>query len=154
MIQRIQTLYLLVVTAFMTCALLLPIAEFTAADGTIFTLSAFSLSSDAESMTTLWMAILMVLSTALPFITIFLFKRRQLQVRMCAAEIVLLLGCIAFILIYYFLSGSNALESVDIVHKQFSWAAIMPVASIILSFLAARAIFKDEVLVRSLDRIR
>jgi hypothetical protein len=32
--------------------------------------------------------------------------------------------------------------------------AIMPILSLILVVLAARAIFKDEVLVRSLDRIR
>ncbi|MBO5820393.1 MAG: DUF4293 family protein, partial [Alistipes sp.] len=41
-----------------------------------------------------------------------------------------------------------------ILGKSFGWAAIMPVIALIPTFLAGRAIFKDEVLVRSLDRIR
>lgn len=154
MIQRIQTLYLVLVIAFMTCSLLLPMATFTATNGSVYTLTAFSLSGEGQTVITWWIAIIMVLATVLPLVTIFLFKRRQLQVRLCAAEIVLLLGCIAFILMNYFLAEANALEAVGVAHKQFEWASVMPVASLILTFLAARAIFKDEVLVRSLDRIR
>jgi hypothetical protein len=41
-----------------------------------------------------------------------------------------------------------------ILGKSFGWAAIMLVIALIPTFLAGRAIFKDEVLVRSLDRIR
>ena len=45
MIQRIQTLYLLVAAALMAVALFVPIATFTTASGEIFTLEAYSLSS-------------------------------------------------------------------------------------------------------------
>ncbi len=64
------------------------------------------------------------------------------------------MGATAFVAIYFWLSSANALEDIGVAHRQFSWAAIMPVVSIIITVLAARAIFKDEALVRSLDRIR
>ena len=154
MIQRIQSLYLLFAAALMGLALILPVASFTLSSGDVYTLSAFSLSSSAESQSTIWMGILMAAAAALPLITLFLFKLRMLQVRLCAVEIVLLLGCIAFEAIYYYLSGANALGNADIEHRQFGWAAIMPIVALVLSAMAARATFKDEVMVRSFDRIR
>ena len=154
MIQRIQSLYLLIATALMGLALILPVATFTSSTDVVYTLSAFSLSTDAESLSTIWMGILMAAATVLPLVTLFMFKRRMLQVRLCAVEIVLLLGCIAFEAIYYYLAGANALENVEIEHRQFSWAAIMPIIALVLSAMAARATFKDEVMVRSFDRIR
>ena len=152
MIQRIQSLYLLAVVVLMTFTLFAPIAVFTVGD-IDFTLTAFSLSGGGESQTTLWMGIMLVLSTLLPFVTIFLFKRRTLQIRLCAVEIILLLGSLVFIGRYYWLT-TRIFEGFSLEHRQFGWAAPMPIISLVLSYLASRAIFKDEVLVRSLDRIR
>ncbi|MBR3826310.1 MAG: DUF4293 domain-containing protein [Alistipes sp.] len=154
MIQRIQTLYLVVITSLMAITLFAPIATFTVATGDVYTLSAFELSNGQQSQSTIWMGILLVLATVLPLVTIFLFKNRQLQLRLCGAEVVLLIGAIVFVGIYYWLSGANALENVGVEHRSFGWAAIMPLLSLVMAFLAARSIFKDEVLVRSLDRIR
>ena len=137
MIQRIQTLYLLAVVALMSVTLFAPIATFTVGE-TTFTLSAFSLAGGNQSQSTLWMGILLVVST----------------VRLCGAEVVLLLGALVFIGIYYWLSVDKAFDGIEIMHKQFGWAAPMPLVSIVLTYLAGRAIFKDEILVRSLDRIR
>ena len=152
MIQRIQSLYLLLAAALMGVALVAPVASFTVSTGDVFTLSAFSLSSAAESQSTLWMGILMVAAALLPLVTLFLFKRRMLQVRLCAVEIVLLLGCLVFEGIYFYLAGANALESVE--HRHLGWAAIMPLVALVFTAMAARATFKDEVMVRSFDRIR
>lgn len=154
MIQRIQTLYLLIAALLMGVVFLTPVASFTVSSGEVFTLSAFSLSSDAESQSAVWMGVLMVAAAVLPLVTIFLFKRRVLQIRLCAVEIVLLLGCIAFEAIYFWLSGANALEGLGVEHRHFGWAAIMPVVALVFVALAARATFKDEVAVRSFDRIR
>lgn len=154
MIQRIQTLYLLIATILMSVTLFAPVASFTVESGDIYTLSSFSLSSANASQSTIWMGIMMVIATVLPFVTIFLFKRRMLQVRLCAVEIVLLLGCIAFEAIYFWLSGANALEDLVVEHRHFGWAAIMPVVSLVFVALAARATFNDEITVRSFDRIR
>ena len=101
MIQRIQSLYLLLVVALMSVTFFTPIAMFTVASGEVFTLSAFTLSSALQSQSTLWLGILLSLATAIPLVTLFLFKNRMLQVRLCAVEIVLLLGCLVFMAIYF-----------------------------------------------------
>lgn len=152
MIQRIQSLYLLLATIFMSLTLFMPIATFVF-DGQTYELTAFALSCGEQSESTLWMGIMLVLSTLLPFVTIFLFKRRTLQIRLCAVEIILLLGSLVFIGLYYWLT-TRIFEGFSLEHRQFGWAAPMPIISLVLSYLASRAIFKDEVLVRSLDRIR
>ena len=152
MIQRIQSLYLLVAAALMSLTLLMPVATFVV-DGQTFKLSAFALSCGEVSQGTLWMGVMLVLATLLPLVIIFLFKRRTLQVRLCAVEIVLLLGSLVMIGLYYWLT-SRLFNGLEVEHRQFGWGAPMPLVAVVLTALASRAIFKDEVLVRSLDRIR
>ena len=152
MIQRIQTLYLLLASAFMSLTLFMPIATFVV-DGQTYELTAFSLTCGEMSQSTIWLGIILAIATALPLITIFLFKKRTLQIRLCAVEVVLLIGSLVLVALYYWLT-SRLFEGLVIDHRQFGWAAPMPIVAIVLSYLASRAIFKDEVLVRSLDRIR
>ncbi len=153
MIQRIQTLYLLVATALMAVTLFTPVARFF--DGTQeYTLTAFALKDavGVVAQPALYMGILLSLAAALPFIVIFLFKNRQLQIRLCAAEIVLLIGSLVMMGIYLYLShrlfdAANGIISIKI-------GVVMPILAIVFVALAIRSIFRDEVLVRSLDRIR
>ena len=152
MIQRIQTLYLLLAAAFMSLTLFMPIATFVVDDQT-YELTAFSLTCGDMSQSTIWLGTILAIATALPLITIFLFKKRTLQIRLCAVEVVLLIGSLVLVALYYWLT-SRLFEGLVIEHRQFGWAAPMPIVAIVLSYLASRAIFKDEVLVRSLDRIR
>lgn len=154
MIQRIQTLYLLAAAALLAVTIFTPIAVF-AANGTELTLSAFSFADAANDsvQSTLWLGIVLVLSALLPLLIIFLFKRRQLQIRLCGVELVLLLGDVAFIVIYYMLS-SRAVEGFEFAASSLRLGAVMPLVAIVLVTMAMRAIFRDELLVRSLDRIR
>lgn len=152
MIQRIQSLYLLLAAAFMSLTLFMPIATFVV-DGQTYELTAFSLTCGEISQSTIWLGIILAIATALPLITIFLFKKRTLQIRLCAVEVVLLIGSLVLVALYYWLT-SRLFEGLVIEHRQFGWAAPMPIVALVLSYLASRAIFKDEVLVRSLDRIR
>jgi hypothetical protein len=98
------------------------------------------------------MGILLVLTAILPLVTMFLYKRRMLQIRLCAVNIVLLIGVVVFVAIYYYLN--SILDGAEFTARSFSITAIFPLLSLILTYLAARAIFRDEMLVRSLDRIR
>lgn len=152
MIQRIQSLYLLLAAAFMSLTLFMPIATFVV-DSQTYELTAFSLRCGEISQSTIWLGVILVIATALPLITIFLFKKRTLQIRLCAVEVVLLIGSLVLVALYYWLT-SRLFEGLVIDHRQFGWAAPMPIVALVLSYLASRAIFKDEVLVRSLDRIR
>ena len=105
MIQRIQTLYLLVVAALMAVTLFVPLAWF-AADGAEYRLYAFSLQTleGGAVQGTVYMGLLLLASCLLPLVTIFLFRRRMLQIRLCVVEMVLLLGATAMEAIYYYLS--------------------------------------------------
>ena len=105
MIQRIQTLYLLLAAGLVACAAFLPLASF-ASGGEEFRLYAFGLrTADGETVqSTLYMGILLALALVLPLTTIFLFKRRMLQFRLGVVEMILLLGAQIVMGIYYFLS--------------------------------------------------
>ena len=152
MIQRIQTLYLLLATALMACTLFMPIAHVSTAQGELV-LQAFK--PFGSEMAFGWLfAALFILATLLPLVTIFLFKYRKRQVGLCAAEGVLQLGAVVVILLFYWLIIPDILQDFTILSKSLGWAFIMPVAALVPTFLAGRAIFRDEVLVRSLDRIR
>ena len=104
MIQRIQSLYLLAVAALMAAAIFTPLAYF-AAGVEEYKLYAFSLQGAQDSYSTIYMGIIVTLATIIPLVNIFLFKNRLLQIRLCAVELMLLVGSVIFMAIYYFLSN-------------------------------------------------
>lgn len=154
MIQRIQTLYLLVAGILMGLTLCLPLAWFGSDAGT-FELRAFALESldGAVRQSTWYMGVLQAAACVLPLITIFLYRRRLLQIRLCAVAMVLMLGVVAMEAIYYFLCARLFAEFAF--HTQgFRPAIALPIVGLFFMYLAARAIFRDELMVRAADRIR
>ena len=107
MIQRIQTLYLLIIAALMAVTLFSGLAWF-AGDAGEFGLYAFGLKTAEGELvqSTVYMGVLLALACALPLVTVFLFRRRLLQIRLCVVEMVLLLGSLVMEGVYYFLSWS------------------------------------------------
>lgn len=93
MIQRIQTLYLLLVVVLTGLALWLPLVDFTVGADTC-TLTAFGLKDVAgiTLLPTVYLGVVLVAACLVPLVTIFLFKRRLVQIRLCAVELVLLIG--------------------------------------------------------------
>lgn len=154
MIQRIQTLYLLVVTALMSVTLFSRLAWFAGA-GEEFGLWAFALkSADGEVLhPTVYLGILLVLAGLLPLVTIFLYRRRMLQIRLCVVEMVLLLGCAIMEGVYYYL-GCRVVADLAMSAHGLRAVIALPVVSLLFAWLAVRAIFRDELLVRGADRIR
>ncbi|HEA30513.1 MAG TPA: DUF4293 family protein [Leeuwenhoekiella sp.] len=136
MIQRIQTIYLLL-AAIISAGLIFIVPLYGNTQGeTIWV-------SDKILYLTLFLA-----SAALSFITIFLFKKRQLQFVLGRLNIILnfiLLG----VLIYQsqILSGGAAAPEKGI-------GMLIPVISIVFIALANKAIKRDEDLVKSVDRLR
>jgi hypothetical protein len=83
------------------------------------------------------------------FITIFLYKNRRRQIRICYA--LLLIQVLIYAL--YFIFERNYLPLSDFFqHIRFTF--VFPLITIVLLFLAIRGIKKDEKLIRSLDRLR
>lgn len=152
MIQRIQTLYLLAVAALMAAAVFTPLAYF-AAGVEEYKLFAFALKSATAEYSTIYMGVIVALAAFVPLVNIFLYKNRLLQIRLCAVELVLLVGSAVFMALYYFLSN-RMFSQLEFSAHGMHIAIIFPIIAIILDYLALRAIFKDEMLVKSLDRIR
>lgn len=144
MIQRIQTVYLFLSALFTALLLFLPLAVgVTVSGGPVRSTlwgwtdpaSADSLSSGAVH----WIAGgLSVLVLALALITIFGFRNRPLQKKLCIVQVVLLLvvcGLLGWCL------GSFA---APLSAWSLSAASVFPVVSLILTLLAMRGISKDE----------
>ena len=141
MIQRIQTLHLLIVTALMAVTLFAPLAWF-AGDAGEFRLYAFSLQTSAGEavQSTVYMGVVLALACVLPF-------------RLCVVEIVLLIGSAVMEAAYYFLSW-RVFSELSFHTQGFRPAIALPLVCLLFAYLAARAVFRDELMVRAADRIR
>ena len=161
MIQRIQTLYLLLVVILGTLLCIFSPVEFLLPGAT-----------DYVSLHALDKWPLAVMSIAIPLlalVTIGLYKRRLLQVRLNIMNVVLCLGYYALLALYvaYIVKGYEPLDAVNCqlstVNCQLStlncewyltmWSAI-PLVNVVLTMMATRRILKDEALVRAADRLR
>ncbi len=135
MIQRIQTIYLFIVTVLGILLCCFPVADagdFTIKWGATITFSGLSLLMPIVSLA-----------------TIFLYKKRILQMRLCSFDIILNVLTLLLTALDVYLAHNTG--NADI--KLYWPVVIMPI-NVILLYLAIRAIGKDEALVRSLDRLR
>lgn len=152
MIQRIQSIYLLVVTGLLITAMCLPMGQFIASDGvsaSVFKPLGVTLA-DGGFQSTWGLFGILLLSTVVAFCTIFLFRNRMLQIRMTVFNSLLLIGYyVAFLVFVFMLKGD-----LNAVTFQLGWALCLPAVSIILNYLSFRAIYRDEVMVKAADRLR
>ena len=162
MIQRIQTVYLLLVVALGVTLCFVPVLQFdtpeNASTQRMWELSATGLEDimpveGAEPVQLQGLAGLLVISILIPLLAlvdIFLFKKRILQARINIFTILLCLGYYGVLGIYIWLA-TTMIEGVQ--WHILPWASI-PLICFILTSMATRAILKDEALVRAADRIR
>ena len=124
-------------------------------DGGEFGLYAFALKDAGGEVLhrAVYLGIVLSAAALLPLVTVFLYRRRLLQIRLCVAEMVLLVGSAVMEGIYYYL-GSRVVSELSFSTHGVGISIVLPVVSLLFAWLASRAIFRDEVLVRSVDRIR
>lgn len=173
MIQRIQTLFLLVIFGLMLSMFFTNLADIRyeagdntriEADGTIVTtksmmdehvsVSMISLKL-GENSRILWASlIVLILATGLPLFNIFTFHNRKFQLKMCFVEGVLLLGLIGFETVYL-KNFIEVGETPDIKSTlEYGISAVFPLIALILTFMAGKRIIKDEAMVTACDRLR
>ena len=147
MIQRIQTVYLFISALLIASLMKLTFAELSV-NNELYTFVAKGIFNGEELIFN-GMAILVFIPVIalLHFITIFLYKKRILQIRILVFSVVLLLGL--FGLFFYF-----SYVGFDGAKIAFKIPVAFPLVAVILDYLAIRAIGKDEALIRSLNRIR
>jgi len=165
MIQRIQTIFLLITAILMGIALYFPLCEVVDNDNISVMFHSFGIGEisgdqrpvwENDMFTIAWGGLTFtLLSIITPLIAIFLYKNRKRQARLT------LLNAL-FIVIYYvaviaYLSAFiNKIDSEDanIQINLTSFIIVLPFIALIFDLLAYWRIRKDEKLVRSLDRIR
>ena len=150
MIQRIQTLFLLLASACMLIAVVTPLAKFYA--GTeIIVFEALGINEGGNIVNSTWgLFAVGAISSLLALITVFLYKTRMIQIRVSIFNIIVMIG---FYLYFGFLVYRID-SAADMQFRNIGVGVIMPIIAIILTYLAIRKIGADEVLVRSLDRLR
>jgi len=137
MIQRIQSVYLFLVFCLMAAIVFFPISV------------PSSLATTFRDFKEGFSTGLAIGIAIMAFITIFLYKNRQRQIRICYALIL-----VEFLIyaLYFIFERDNLSLANFYQHARFTF--VFPFIAIILLFLAIRAIRKDEKLVRSLERLR
>ena len=142
MIQRQQSIYLLLTTIIAAILFYVPLFEYPlATTGT--TAQTFFIASNS------FLLILNISIGVLSFITIFLYKKRMLQLRACRLCLLLI-----FVLTALCFFTSDTLATTINQRVTFKAGIYLPLIQIIFVFLAHRGIMKDEDLVRSADRLR
>ena len=120
MIQRIQSVYLLLVTILLVVAICMPVGQFIGADGVtahVFKPLGVALA-DGGFQSTWGLFGILLLSALVAFCTIFLFRNRMLQIRMTIFSSILLIGY--YIAFCDFPVGMGALPSGGSHHPQLS----------------------------------
>ena len=126
MIQRIQTVYLFFAFCLIATLVFIPFCPSTS----------FMMGFNSG-----WFAVVALSA----IITIFLYKKRNLQIRICYAMILSLV--LAYIIYLFVNFGSLSLTGMN-------YTFLFPLIAMIFLLLALRGIKKDEKLIRSLDRLR
>jgi drug/metabolite transporter (DMT)-like permease len=91
--------------------------------------------------------VILLVVAVLAFGTIFLFKKRMLQIRLTMFSTVVLIGYYLALVAYIFMLAEDTSFTP-------SWTICLPFVSIILNWLAIRGIGADEALVKAYDRLR
>lgn len=150
MLQRIQTVFLLLASAAMLVASVTPLASFAyKGDPVVFEAMGVYLNGNLTDSTWGLFAI-GAISAILALITVFMYKNRMLQIRLSIFNIVLMVG---FYLFFGFLIWKMN-PGTDLIFQKVKIGIVMPIIGIILTILAIRKIGADEALVRSLNRLR
>ena len=147
MIQRLQSVYLLLAAALVVTSMFMPMATIVTPEDpmVLSAMGAYTPGADSKLLFTMWpLTIVLGLSALLALISIFL------QMRVCNFTALLLIAFYVVLGIYIYdlyiaLNGESL---------QLQAALSMPVVALVLNYIAYRRIRADERLVRSADRLR
>lgn len=160
MIQRVQSLLLLFIIILGILFSFSPILEIAFQDK-IYIMNAYNTYnfSEAEGINlvtfkNIGIGTLGGITILLSIAIIFLFKNRQLQIKL--SKLLLLLLTFQVVAIFVYLDASKAFLNPTKFPLEIHYkiGMFLPFISLILSYLTIRFIKKDEKLVRSADRLR
>lgn len=131
MIQRIQTLFLLLAAGLIAALLFMPMSYIE--DVTI------KYTEKYEMIT------FVIVTLVLAIIAIFLYKNRPFQMRVCILNTLILTAFQVWLIVLFFRYKAEMV---------FSISVVFPIVSAILTILAFRYIARDEAMVAAASRLR
>lgn len=150
MLQRIQTVYLLIMVVLLGLTFLFPFANYILTNESV-SFDAMGMEYMDENRVRFPFYVSLALCMAMGLISIFSYKKRVLQLKLGRFNYLLLLVVIV-------LSFVNVRTLTDVFSEQpqveYGAGLFLPVAALAFLFLANRSIKKDEDLIKSLDRLR
>lgn len=144
MIQRIQSLFLAISVAISIATFVVPLGEKMDNEGKMQTLS---LMGDSVQGMNYGLILINILVLVVGITAIFNFKKRALQMKLCRLGSLI---SIALLVLAFYASESLVGEGKVLFLTGIYLNALQPV----LFFIARRFIHKDDLLVKSADRIR
>ncbi|NJM16684.1 MAG: DUF4293 domain-containing protein [Bacteroidales bacterium] len=153
MLQRIQTLYLLLALLANSLLFSFPLVMLLNSQQ-VYTMGITGVFANGETVSAtsdfLPLTMLVAAISSVILAAIFFFNNRPAQIRLGVFGLLLSLGCIG-LMYFYSIKFTALLAAQDKVYKL---GFVLPAIVAILLFLAIKAIRKDEMLIRSIDRIR
>ena len=152
MIQRKQTIFLLIALVLNIVCLCLPVGRFVSqtmgADATLTNLW-ISMSDGSLQFSAWYLFAILLLSCPVTIWAIISYKNRLFQARLCLCCMLLMVfWYIGYSIVKFWTAPGLNAELV------MAWTYFLPFVSLVFYFLARRGIMADEKLVRSMDRIR
>ncbi|MFC2123724.1 DUF4293 domain-containing protein [Bacteroidota bacterium] len=159
MIQRIQSIFLLLVAAGMTLFLIFPLwIKFNADTGELYQITACQLNHIDGSGNESKIYFPYIISAGLAFLSIvvalfeiFQYKNRLNQIKMGAINSLIMAGALITAI---YLTYTGQTDFIPEIRGKYMMGVFFPVGALLFNSLANRFIRKDEELVRSVDRIR
>ena len=156
MIQRIQSIYLFLMAAVSGVLFFVTLATFEYTNQLELTILGIGQQNDTVFFSdtyTIPLLLLNVVMAFLPIVTIFLYKKMGLQLKMARFNLFVIAVFIAIVFMYYVPDMQKTLACNDqTTHYGFGMYAVL--SEIVFNILAIRGIRKDIALIRSMDRIR
>ncbi len=156
MIQRRQTVFMLLTAILSGLLFFMPLASISEAP-VKFTIWGWNTITNSQSYT--WILVVLVaLMTLLPVYTLLIYKKRELQVKLCRLEMLLNIVFVGLVFLFYDNNALAAMQAVeyegDTVTLSGSVGMILPCVNLLLEYFAIRGVKKDIELIKSIDRLR
>lgn len=162
MIQRRQTIFMLLSAIISGLLFFMPLASFEAG-GSVMRFNIFGIQNPIETLTlsktyTWPLIVLTILMTVLPIYTIFIYKKRELQVKLCHLAMLLNIVFIGLVFLYYDNDIQKIIAAIEgdsyELDVAYFFGMAFPLVNLVLEILAIKGIKKDIALLKSLDRLR
>lgn len=151
MIQRKQSVFLLLAAIANIICLSLPVATIQTGKGLAVASAMYNLwianGNGAIDLSSAPLFGILLVETVMAIATIFMYRKRKLQIKLCN-------WCNFLIIVWYAAYVTITMSAKGDGDFHVAFAAVLPLVAMILTFMARKGVMADEALIRAAERIR